>query len=196
MRSNSNKKSVYIVTAGMPGAGKGFFQEYVKEKYNFSVVVMGDCVREEAAGICMEMTPKNLAMVATYNRMINREYWAEKTLEKIRNCLERDERRILIDGSRNIEEIWHLGAKLEGSLYITAILASRDARYERFLLRNRNDDVLTREGFEERDLRELNWGSGSVIAIADYFIPNETDDFNDFTKEIDLAIEDILSKQN
>ena len=194
MSSENSEKPIYLVTAGMPGAGKGFFQEYVQEKYGFSVVVMGDCVREEAASICVEMNPDNVAMVATYRRMLNREYWSEKTIEKIRALLDLGKHRILVDGSRNIEEIWHLDAKLEGSLYIVSILASRNARYERLVLRNRNDDVATRDGFEERDRRELNWGSGSVVVMADYFLTNATDDFNDFTKQIDETIDDIFSR--
>ncbi|MEM0245782.1 MAG: hypothetical protein QW649_03750 [Thermoplasmata archaeon] len=52
-------------------------------------------------------------------------------------------------------------------------MSSQKNRYERILKRGRKDDIKNFSQFIERENRELSWGLGNLIALADYFIVNE-----------------------
>src|SRR5436853_5546244 len=58
-------------------------------------------------------------------------------------------------------------------LSVVAVHASPRTRYERMLRRRRTDDAGSIEAFRARDLRELSWGLGDVIATADVMLVNE-----------------------
>jgi dephospho-CoA kinase len=57
---------------------------------------------------------------------------------------------------------------------VVAVHASPKTRYERMLKRRRTDDAGSIEAFRARDLRELGWGLGDVIATADVMLVNES----------------------
>jgi dephospho-CoA kinase len=59
-------------------------------------------------------------------------------------------------------------------LTVVAVHASPKTRYERMLKRRRTDDAGSIEAFQARDLRELGWGLGDVIATADVMLVNES----------------------
>ena len=165
-------KPLLIVVTGMPGSGKTLVSSVARE-LGIPVYVMGDIVREEARRRGLEPTPANLNTVA---KQLREEYGktvvAERTLEK----LLRDNPPIaLIDGVRSLDEVEVF--RKHGEVVIIAVHASPRTRYERLRRRGRPGDPRTWEEFRQRDLTELGFSLGSVIALADYMIVNEADPY-------------------
>jgi dephospho-CoA kinase len=69
---------------------------------------------------------------------------------------------------------------------IMALHSSPGTRYRRLLARGRPDDPIDRSMFDERDRRELAWGLGEVIAVADIMLLNEgtLEDLGDKSRDI------------
>ncbi|MFW6040255.1 MAG: dephospho-CoA kinase, partial [Thermoplasmatota archaeon] len=74
---------------------------------------------------------------------------------------------------RSYEEVDIFKAELQEKMQIVAIHASPETRYERLKKRGRDDKPHTWDEFIERDHRELDWGLGKIIALADKIIINE-----------------------
>src|SRR3989442_14465989 len=68
--------------------------------------------------------------------------------------------------------------------------ASPKTRHERMLRRKRMDDAVTFEAVHARDLRELNWGLGGVIATADIMLVNESS-LGEFRRQARIALERV-----
>jgi len=80
---------------------------------------------------------------------------------------------VVIDGVRNIEEVGYFRKKLGKDFILVAVHASPETRYRRLMERGRKDDSTDLEKIKERDKRELRWGIGEVIAMADSVVVNE-----------------------
>lgn len=93
--------------------------------------------------------------------------WARRTAEMIR-----DPERTVVDGVRNMEEVDAFRER-DRNLIVIAIFANREERFRRILGRQRPDDVRSMAELVLRDKRELSFGIGSVIALADVMIVND-----------------------
>jgi len=178
-----------ICVAGMPASGKGVFIEEARKK-SLPVYVMGDIVREETLRRGLKLTPHNLNMVAEdLRKKYGKEAIAKKIVEKIRKTKHNT---IIIDGVRSLDEIEYFKKTL-GETIIVAIHASPRTRFERIRKRNRPGDPKTWEEFVERDLVELGFGLGNVIALADYMIVNEGT-ISDLRREAKKMLEEIFRR--
>ncbi|MCD6474064.1 MAG: flagellar hook-basal body complex protein FliE [Thermoplasmata archaeon] len=158
-----------IAFTGMPGAGKS---EAVKvaEEMGINVIKMGDVVRKEAKKKGLALTDENLGGLADEMRKKHgKEIWAKKCLEELKG-----KDIVVIDGIRNIEEVEVFRQHIKNFILV-AIHASPKIRYERIARRRRTDDTESIEKMKEREKRELSWGLGDVIAMADIVIINEGD---------------------
>jgi len=153
----------------MPGAGKGVFRRAV-QKLDYPFVVMGDEVREEVKRRNLKPTPENMGKTM----LSLRETEGPATIAK--RCIPKIESQnhkiALIDGIRSLVEVQEF-KKHFPDFMLVVIHASPKTRYKRLFRRRRSDDPTDWETFMERDLRELEIGMGSVIAVADYMIVNE-----------------------
>ena len=66
---------------------------------------------------------------------------------------------------------------------ILSVVANPALRFERLKLRQREDDSTDYNVFKKRDEQELNFGIGSVIALSDKIIINESD-IESFSEEV------------
>jgi dephospho-CoA kinase len=80
---------------------------------------------------------------------------------------------VVIDGSRSLSELEAFRGSLGRGVRLVAIHTSPDERFRRLRLRERSDAPRDREEFDCRDQRELGWGLGSLIAMADTMLVNE-----------------------
>jgi dephospho-CoA kinase len=177
-----------LAFTGMPCSGKTEAVNYAKEK-NIPVIRMGDAVWEETKSQGFELNDKNVGSVANNMRNIHgKDIWAKRTIAKIKNL---DDNKILvIDGIRNMEEIDAFKKELGNNFILIAIEASTETRRRRALGRSRTDDSKDIKDLEQRDKRELGWGLGVVIANADIVISNEGSIF-EFKKEIKKLLSKI-----
>jgi len=157
-----------VLVSGMPGSGKSMFSS-IARNMGIPVYVMGDVIREETRRRGLEPTPANLNMVA---RLLREEHGPAVVAERIAEKLREDPSPVvLIDGIRSLVEVG-VFEKL-GGVVIVAVHASPRTRFERLRRRGRPGDPRTWEEFRQRDLTELGFGLGNVIALADYMLINE-----------------------
>ncbi len=171
----------------MPFSGKSEAVKIAKEQ-NIPVIRMGDMIWNETKNRGLELSDKNVGMIANNMRKEHgMDIWAKKTLEKIRSIKDVD--LLVIDGVRNIEEIEAFEKELGKNFLLIAVQVSDEERYKRALSRGRKDDSQDIKLVKKRDKRELSWGLGSVIASADIVISNEGP-----VEEFEQKINDLFKK--
>ncbi len=158
-----------VAITGMPGAGKSTAAKALV-KGGWERIVMGDVIRAETKRRGLEPDAKNTGEVMKSLRSERGEAAvAELSLETITKS---GAERVVVDGIRSVAEVEAFRKKAE--VLLVAVEASPSRRFELLRERGRRDDPLTREMFEERDLRELGVGIGEAIALADASISNES----------------------
>ena len=162
-------KRLLICITGMPGAGKSTVATLLRN-YGFSVITMGDAVREEAKLHNLEMTDANLGnLMLELRKDLGPAAIAYLILKKIH----RDSNfkgDIVIDGLRCIDEVKVL--KTMGCVKLLAIHASAETRYNHIKQRGRADVPPNDSDFIIRDKRELDVGISEVIALSDEVVSN------------------------
>ncbi len=161
-----------VATTGMPGSGKGLAEEVARE-LDIEVVSMGDLVRAETERQGLPDAPESYGKVASEIREAEgADAWARRTVEHLQAQTVPE---ILIDGVRNLEEVEVFREAFGDSFTLVAILASPDTRYDRMQARGRGEDSTDVDVLRQRDLRELGYGLGDAIAMADIYVTNEGD---------------------
>jgi dephospho-CoA kinase len=161
-----------IFVAGMPGSGKSEAVEVFKAR-GLSVVNMGDVVREEARARGLAESPENIGEVSV---ALRREYGDEEIARRCSRRIKEELRRgrdVVVEGVRSLEEIKYFKKTLQAEFIIVAVHSAPRTRYRRLKNRGRGDDPRDWDTFVERDYRELGYGMGSAIALADYMVVNE-----------------------
>jgi len=171
----------------MPGSGKG---EIVRIFSRFGVphVTMGDVVREEADKRGIPRTPEGMTKVSIELRKeLGKNAVAKLCIPKVKELL-KNHKFVIIDGVRSLDEIETFKEAFPTEEFvIIAVHSSPKKRFERLKNRGRSDDPKTWEEFLQRDMKELGFGIGNVIALADYMIINENH-IDEYRAEIlDLA---------
>ncbi|MCQ2085726.1 MAG: AAA family ATPase [archaeon] len=154
-----------IVVTGMPGAGK---EEFLSAGMDEGVpfIRMGDVVRECYAASDAEAKGLSVGQFAGNERKEHgADIWAKRVMERINSDL------CIIDGCRSMDEV-NTFKNLGGNMVIVGIYASPSVRFERIVKRQRSDAPANLEEFNERDNRELSWGVGNVLALADHMVDN------------------------
>jgi dephospho-CoA kinase len=158
-----------IAIAGMSGAGKAVASNTAK-KLGIPVFVCGDVLREEAKMRKIVATPENFGNLMVQMRKDEGPSVMIKRL--LPRILDTKSKIVIVEGLRSIDELESLINNFEVTLL--AIHANPKQRFQRLTYRGRGDDPKTIEEFNSRDTRELSLGVGSVIALADYLIMNDS----------------------
>jgi dephospho-CoA kinase len=167
------KKTKFIVClTGMPGSGKSTVADSLKKK-GFSVIAMGDVVRDEARRKNIEPTDINLGKLML---KLRREIGPGAIAQLILNEIEKREVRsdanqnIVIDGVRSVPEVEIL--RTIGLVKLLSIHASANTRFDHLKKRARGDAPLNENDFGIRDKRELAVGISEAIAMSDEMLSN------------------------
>lgn len=180
---------LFILLTGMPGSGKSIFVEVVREEFRIPVYTMGDIIREEAIKKYGEVSPRNMLNTAIeLRKQHGSDYIARKTLERV----DRRSRAVIIDGIRSLDEVEFF--RKNGKTIIIAVHASPRTRFYRLIHRSRPGDPRNWEEFLNRDSVELSLGIGSVIALADYILVNESS-IDEFKEIIRRTLSRILHEE-
>jgi dephospho-CoA kinase len=175
-----------IGVVGLPASGKGEFSK-IAEGLGIPVVVMGDVIRNAVKKAGQLPTDENLGAMANRLR-------AERGMDAIANlCVdavkEQNARLVLIDGIRGDAEVRVFKVHFPGFRLI-AIETAFEKRLARLCERKRSDDVGSAAGLKTRDERELGWGLGNAIRLADIRINNDGS-LDDFTARVTGLIRDM-----
>lgn len=174
---------IYGVT-GMPLAGKTTVANMMKEQ-GFVVLDMGDVVRTEMQkrGVGAESTGDFVNSMREEHGM---DAIAQLSIPYLQEIIdERD--KIVITGMRGWDEKKRFEKETNETIEIIAVWASRETRRERREARQRDEDV-EGDGFEERDLREIQNGVGKMISLSDYMIKNEANG----EKELEEKVSNVV----
>ena len=182
-----------VIVTGMPGSGKSkIVKEF--ERRGFPSVSMGDLVREETVKRGLELTKENVAKVSIRLRQeLGQNAVAKLAVERVRELLKSNPL-VVIDGVRSLDEVGTFRGAFPGEeIVIIAVHTSPHSRFERLKARGRHDDPKTWEEFEERDWKELKFGIGNVIAMADYMIVNDCDK-GEYRRRVKALVGRILAE--
>ena len=175
-------KRLIVCLTGMPGAGKSSVACFLKEK-GFTVVTMGDVIREEAKRQGLEPTDVNLGkMMLKLRQDLGPGAVGQIVLQKLardgnnNNSNNSNSSNVVVDGIRSVAEVEVL--KKVGHVRLLAVHASQDTRFKHLRERGRADAPSDSDEFSGRDKRELSVGVSEAIALANEMISN-----NDLTLE-------------
>lgn len=172
----------------MPGSGKSVFGEAAR-KVGIPVINMGDIVREIARERGLETTDNNLARIAVELR--EKYGGAAVAILALEKACRTGSSVVVIEGLRSLEELDFLRSHAREYI-VVAFHASPKTRFKRLKVRGRRDDPSSWEEFERRDRRELSFGVGSVIALADVMIVNEDINVEELQHRVEKIIDEIL----
>ncbi len=164
-----------FVVVGMPASGKNIARPYA-ESNGIPYFATGDVVRAEVRCRGLEPNPENTAAVSTEMRGNDGMGVTRKALQAAK---ETGEETVFLEGMRSWPEIELI--RQEADCTVIAFLAPRQTRRSRVLSRGRSDDAPV--AFEERDAREIAYGTATPIALADAYILN--------TGTMEEALEDL-----
>ncbi len=162
-------KALIVCITGLPGAGKTTVADALKSM-GFSVISMGDVVRNEAKRRGLELNDENLGKVmlelrSTYGPDAIAVYVGE--MIKSMN----ESKYFAIDGLRSVREADRL--REYGYVKILAVHAPRVRRFDLLVKRGRSDAPRDMHEFDARDRRELDVGVAEAIAFADAIVNND-----------------------
>lgn len=163
------KGPLIVCITGLPGAGKTTVADALKSM-GFSVISMGDVVRNEAKKRGLELNDANLGKVmlelrSTYGPDAIAVYVGE--MIKSMN----ESKYFAIDGLRSVREADRL--REYGYVKILAVHAPRARRFDFLVKRGRSDAPTDMHEFDARDRRELDVGVAEAIAFADAIVNND-----------------------
>ena len=172
-----------IITTGMPGAGKEEFLLAASDS-GIPFLRMGDIVREFHAKRSEEDKDLSVGQLANLDRQrYGFDIWAKRAMEKMSGDI------FMIDGCRSMDEV-RAYRNISDDVNIVGIFASPKTRYDRLVKRGRDDAPSNIEEFQARDTRELGWGLGETMALADFMIINESS-LDDFKRDVKKLMEDF-----
>lgn len=176
-----------LAFTGLPGSGKSEAVAVARDR-GLPVITMGDEVRAEAERRGLPPTDDHLGRIASEMRQQEgRQVWAQRCLPRLRD---QQATVVVIDGIRNLEEVETFRQNLD-AFVLVAVHASPQSRYRRLRQRGRSDDSWSEEALRQRDQRELGWGLGTVMAMADAVITNEGT-LEEFREKVRRLIEDMV----
>jgi len=175
-----------IGVVGMPASGKGEFSS-IASGMGVPVIVMGDMIRKAVTEAGLEPNDRNFG--ATANRLR-----AENGMDAIaRLCIPEIRRQtaplVLVDGIRGDTEVALFRKEFPGFTLIS-IESSFEDRLARIAARARSDDFTTADELRTRDNRELGWGLGNALKVADIRLEN-TGSLEEFSEQVKNLLREL-----
>ncbi|HOJ51869.1 MAG TPA: AAA family ATPase [Syntrophales bacterium] len=155
-----------FVIVGMPASGKNIAREYA-ESQGIPYVATGDIVRAEAERRGISTQAESMAQLS--DELRGRDGLGV-TRRAIDYALTMKSDVVFLEGMRSWPEIEMIRER--ANCVVVAFVAPRALRRERIAIRGRADDAP--ELFDVRDLREISYGAAVPIALADYYVLNDS----------------------
>lgn len=157
---------------GLQAAGKTEIARVFSD-FGIPCVRMGDVVIEEVRRRGLEVNEKTVGWMADELRREQGDgVIARLNIPRIQRA-GTGKRAVVVDGIRGIAEVEEFRKAFGESFVLCAVLAPAEQRFARVSGRRREDDAASFTEFLEKDRRELSWGMGDAIALADIFIVND-----------------------
>ncbi|MBI4214557.1 dephospho-CoA kinase [archaeon] len=185
-----------IGITGLPLAGKASIRK-IFEDMGCPTFVMRAAVENEMQKNGLEVTKESLREFATKIREERgRGIAGELSIPFLREILKEDDM-LIVDGIRSPEEPEILKREFGNDFVLVCVWAPFQLRARRLgdpeRLKSRQDEITTAEELRDRDKKELSWGLGEVIAMADYLVVN-TGTKEDLEKELKRFLRMVVAK--
>lgn len=170
----SDSKPVKILAfVGLTGSGKSEAVTYVCEKH-VPKLYFGGVIYDEMNKEGIEITPDSQqAFREQWREREGKDVVVKKVIENAKRLIDAGQRRIVLDGLYTWTEYRLLKHEFPGEMTVVAIVAPKPLRYRR--LATRPERPFTHQQAEQRDWSEIeNLEKGGPIAIADYFVHNDS----------------------
>jgi dephospho-CoA kinase len=177
-----------IGTVGLAGSGKGEAAEVARE-LDIPVVTMGDVIRQECRDRGLDPATHHGEIATALREENGPSAIAERSLPIIRAELESSDT-VVVDGIRSDVEVAAFREEFDEDFELVSIEAPFELRAERLDLRGRDASVDEGgESLDARDERELGFGMGEAMELADVTIEN-TDSLEAFRGRIETLLTD------
>ena len=161
-----------IGTVGLPGSGKSEAATVARER-DIPVVTMGDVIRQACRDRGLDPATNHGEMARTLREENGPDAIAQESLPRIREHLA-DSETVLVDGIRSDVEVERFVEAFGEEFLLVEITAPDEERAERLDLRGRDASAEAGgESIEKRDERELGFGMGEAMAVADLTVRND-----------------------
>ncbi len=152
----------------------------------FRVIVMGDYVRREAEKMGISTNEAATRLRLMYGSRII----ARLVLQDLRGL---KDGRLAIEGLRSREEYEAFKEEF-GEVKLIFTVASLGVRFRRLASRGRPDDPKSIGDLIARDYRELAFGLGDLISLADYVIVNEGLSMEELRSRVALIVKEVYGE--
>ena len=163
-----------IALVGLAGSGKSSAVEYLTKK-GFPKIYFGGVIYKamEEAGI--EPTWDNQQKFREEIRQREgKDFVVKRVIKNIRDLINAGQNKIVLDGLYTWSEYKILKHEFPGQVVVIAIVTPKHLRYQRMM--KRLERPMQPREVDQRDWSEIeNLEKGGPIAIADYFIINDSD---------------------
>ena len=157
---------------GLPGSGKSEAATVARER-DIPVVTMGDVIRQACRDRGLDPATHHGEMARTLREENGPDAIAQRSLPRIREHLA-DSETVLVDGIRSDVEVERFVEAFGEEFLLVEITAPDEERAERLDLRGRDASAEAGgESIEKRDERELGFGMGEAMAVADCTVRND-----------------------
>jgi dephospho-CoA kinase len=153
-----------FIIVGMPASGKNIARDFAQAK-GIPYYATGDLVRLEVKKRGLPVDVQNTAKVSDELRGAD---GMGVTRLALATALSEKGPVVFLEGMRSWPEIELIREKAQGE--VIAFLAPRSTRKQRIVSRGRADD--SPDAFDERDKREIAYGTALPIALADEYVLN------------------------
>ena len=161
-----------IGTVGLPGSGKSEAAT-VARGLDIPVVTLGDVIRQACRDRGLDPATHHGEMARTLREENGPDAIAQRSLPRIREHLA-DSETVLVDGIRSDVEVERFVEAFGEEFLLVEITAPDEERAERLDLRGRDASAEAGgESIEKRDERELGFGMGEAMEMADVTIDND-----------------------
>lgn len=189
MTEHHTQGAKILAFVGLPGAGKTEATDYVVAK-GYPKVYAGGIMYDEMRKEGIEITPESqMKFREEWRQREGKDVIIKRAAEQMRHLLDAGQHTIIFDGLYTWTEYKYLKHEFPGELITVAITASKHLRHHR--LNIRPERPFTEEEANQRDWSEIeNLEKGGPIAIADYFIHNDSS-VSTFRERIDQLLDEI-----
>lgn len=164
-----------LAIVGMSGSGKSVVVDYLTQR-GIPKVYFGGMIYKEMEKRGIERTPDGHSE-RNFREQIRSEegtdWVVRQAITEAKDLIDAGQKRIVLDGLYSWTEYKILKHEFPGQMTVIAIVAPRSLRYDR--IANRPDRPFEPKHTQERDYTEIeNLEKGGPIAMADYYIHNDT----------------------
>ena len=163
-----------IALVGLAGSGKSSAVEYLTKK-GFPKIYFGGVIYKAMDEAGIEPTWDNQQKFREEIRQREgKDFVIKRVIKNIRDLINAGQNKIVLDGLYTWSEYKILKHEFPGQVVVIAIVTPKHLRYQR--MTKRPERPMQPREVDQRDWSEIeNLEKGGPIAIADYFIINDSD---------------------